>query len=981
MRYKTKMRAGKRRKPINPSRIKTYSSQSWLKKTNGTNKKKERKYRKKLKRILYIFLLFLVVAFFVGLIGVLTYVQSLTEDLPSPDKPFGPKNSASEIYDRNGKLLYRVFADQNADPVNIKEVPELLKWAFLAAEDVDFYSHPGVDIPGIVRCSMRFATSGTASCGASTITQQLIKQTALTQERKVERKVKEVILALQIERERDKDEILEMYLTIAPEGSNVYGVTSASKFYFGKALKDLNLAEMAILAAIPQDPTRLSPTKSANPEESQKKVKIRQEYVLDQLEKNMEKINEEIKKSSGTDNTLTKEMIDEARAFTLVYKEPRFEINAPHFVFFTQKLLQERGYNNGEPFTLGELETQGLKIYTTLDSDYQLIAEEQVKKGVDVYGKQFGASNASLVSLNPKNGEILAMVGSYDYFGKESPEGCTVGSNCRFEPKVNISDTLQSYGSSMKSMVYYKGIMDKLVTPGSILADVPIEIGSYKPKNYEGGFIGLNTVRHHLAESRNIPAIALVQAVGVDNFIEEMKKWGYTTFTNPEGYGPAVSIGGADIKLIEHAQAYGILANEGKKSQYEAILKIENKAGEIIYEHEAKPEQIADPRGVYLVNHMLNGKNKGPGVSWDGRDVAGKTGTSEGQRETLFATYTPEIVVVGWLGNNNNEGMRFGASGLTSAKPWVSEYLKRIGDSIPKTEFPRPAGIEFSYANCQTNEKSGCEGYNGDLAITGFKVPAYVQFIQAEVCVDQQDKLAREIDIKLGQFTKINAAKYTSVAKDLQKFLDAFIQSSDKIAKVPTEYCTINRNPSGGSDPWAVISSPSDGAVVTNKIDIQYASYSPEGEVDRVEFYFDSTLLGTSNNVSGSTSFELGNPSGGSHTLSLRVYDKNGKVGTTLINVEVPGKLTITSPANNSTVKKNEFVDVIFTNSGGAIEDIKLVVSGNNVTECTSNKCVWKVENDPGTVQVLVRAKKGLQTFESNTITLTVKPGGILPSI
>lgn len=981
MKYRANIKAGRRKRSINPSRIKTYSSQSWLKKTKGISKKKDKRYKKKLKKILYIILLTIVVGFFVGLIGVLTYVQSLTEDLPSPDKPFGPKNSASEIYDRNGKLLYRVFADQNADPVKIEEVPELLKWSFLAAEDVDFYNHPGVDVPGIVRCSLRYATSGSATCGASTITQQLIKQTALTNERKVERKVKEVILALQIERERGKDEILEMYLTIAPEGSNVYGVTSASKFYFGKEPKDLNLAEMAILAAIPQDPTRLSPTKSANPEESQKKVKIRQEYVLDQLEKNMDKINEEIKKSSGTENALTKEMIDEARGFTLAYKEPRFEINAPHFVFFTQKLLQERGYNNGEPFTLGELETQGLKIYTTLDTDYQTIAEEQVKKGVDVYGKQFGASNASLVSLNPKNGEILAMVGSYDYFGTESPEGCTVGATCRFEPKVNISDTLQSYGSSMKSMVYYKGIMDKIIYPGSILADVPIEIGNYKPKNYEGGFIGLFPARHHLAESRNIPAIEIIQAIGVENFIEEMKKWGYTTFNNPQGYGPAVSIGGADIKLIEHAQAYGILANEGKKVQYEAILKIEDKDGKIIYEHEAKPEQIADPRGVYLVNHMLNGKNKGPGVSWDGRDVAGKTGTSEGQRETLFATYTPEIVVVGWLGNNNNEGMRFGASGLTSAKPWISEYLKRIGDSIPKTEFPRPAGIEFSYANCQTNEKNGCEGYNGDLAITGFKVPAYVQFIQAEVCVDQQDKLAREIDINLGQSVKINAAKYTMPVKDLQKWLDAFIKSSDKYTEIPTEYCSINRNPSGSTEPWAVISAPVAGTVITNKIDIQYASYSPDGEVDRVEFYLDSTLLGKSTSAAGSTSFEVSNPAPGEHTLSLKVFDKNGKVGTSSVLLEVAGKLTITSPANNSTVKKNEFIDVTFSNTGGQLNNISLIVAGEVATQCTQTKCVWKVTNDPGTVQVLVRGKKSGQTFESNTINITVQPADILPSL
>jgi len=983
MKSTSRFRTAKRKKTTAAkARVRTYSNQNWLKKSKAgktADKKKKKGMNKKLKKIFYIFVLFLVVGFFVGLVGALTYVQSLTEDLPSPDKPFGPKNSASEIYDRNGKLLYRVFADQNADPVKIDEVPELLKWSFLAAEDIDFYSHPGVDIPGVVRCGLRYFTSGNATCGASTVTQQLIKQTALTNERKIERKVKEIILALQIEQDRDKEEILEMYLTIAPEGSNVYGVTSAAKFYFDKDLDELNLAEMAIIAAIPQDPSRLSPTKSANPEEAQERVKVRQEYVLDQLQKNMDKINKEIEKSTGEENALTQEMIDEARGFELAYKEPKFEINAPHFVFFAQKLLQQRAYNNGEPFTLGELETQGLRIYTTLDSDYQQIAEEQVKKGVDTYGQQFGASNASLVTLNPKTGEVLAMVGSYDYFGTESPEGCTVGLDCRFEPKVNIADTLQSYGSSMKSMVYYKAIMDKTIYPGSILADVPIQIGNYTPKNYEGGFIGINKARHHLVESRNIPAIVLMEAMGVDNFIKEMEKWGYTTFNNPQGYGPAISIGGADIKLIEHAQAYGVFANQGKLTQYEAIMKIEDKHGELIYEHKPESTQVADPRGVYLVNDMLNGVKRGPGVSWDGRDVAGKTGTSEGQRETLFATYTPEIVVVGWLGNNNNEGMRYGASGLTSAKPWVSEYLKRIGDSIPKTQFVRPEGIEFSNANCVINEKNGCEGINGDLAITGFKVPAYVEFQEVQVCVDQTDHLAREIDIQVGKAIMHNTAKYTMPTKGLQAFLDKFLTGNENFSPLPTEYCTINRNPSGSTEPWAVISSPIAGSILSKEVVINYEAFSPDSEVDRLEFYLDNTLLGKSSNASGSAAFDIGAQSPGTKELKLKVFDKAGKNGTSSVSVEILGEINITSPANNATVKKGDFVDINFTYSGGNLNQPTLLVDDKVATQCSQNKCTWKVESDPGSVEIKVRGRKAGQTIESKTLKITISPS-VLPS-
>ncbi|MCA9384070.1 penicillin-binding protein, partial [Candidatus Dojkabacteria bacterium] len=418
-----------------------------------------------------------------------------TEDLPSPDKPFGNKNSASEIYDRHGNLLYRVFGEENSDPVNIEEVPELLKWAFMSAEDADFYKHPGVDVTSIINCGFRYVKDGFASCGGSTITQQLVKQTALTDERSIERKVKEVILSLQIERERDKDEILEMYLTVAPEGSNIYGITRAAKFYFGKELSELNLAEMAVLASIPQNPSNLSPTKSANPEEAQERLTIRMNYVLDQMERYMDQINDDIKDKTGEENALTQEMIDEARETELVYREPVFEIEAPHFVFYAQKLLQERNYNNGVPFTLAELETGGYKITTTLDIDYQAIAEEQVNKGVSDYGSRYGGNNAALVSLNPKTGEVLAMAGSKDYFGSPQPEGCTLGVNCQFEPNVNIVDTLQSPGSSMKPMVYYMAIMDGLITPGSQLADVPIQIGNYNPKNYEGGFVGIQSAR------------------------------------------------------------------------------------------------------------------------------------------------------------------------------------------------------------------------------------------------------------------------------------------------------------------------------------------------------------------------------------------------------------------------------------------------------------------------------------------------------
>ena len=982
MGYSTKIRLNKSRFAGRLSPKRNIASTAWQKRS--TKKRRFLKIkREKLRKILMTGgAIFFIVAL-VGLIFLLSYVQGLTEDLPSPDKPFGQKNTASEIYDRNGKLLYRVFGDENRDPVDLDQVPDLQKWAFLSAEDIDFYSHPGFDVTALLRCGIEYIRSGEGSCGGSTITQQLISVTVLGKERKVERKIKEIILALQTERSRTKDEILEMYLTVAPEGSNIYGITSAAKFYFGKEPKDLNLAEMAILASIPQNPTNLSPTKSANPEVAQTRVKERQSYVLDQMEKYLDHINSKNREITGKEgDILTKEMIEDARNYELVYRKPSFEIKAPHFVFYVQKLLQQREYNGGEPFSLSDIETGGYKIYTTLDLDMQQIAEEQVKKGVENYGRRYGAENAALVSLNPKTGEVLAMAGSKDYFGERVPADCTPGINCKFEPNVNITDTLQSYGSSQKPMVYYKAFMDGVLAPSSQIGDIPIRLGNYEPKNYEGGFIGIASARKMLSDSRNIPAIYTVDQIGVENYLEMLKQWGYTTYTNPGGYGPAISVGGGDVKLVEHAQAYGVLANEGKFTRHEVILRIEDRDANEIFKYEPKTEQIADPRGAYLVNDILNGRKGGPGDAWDGRDVAGKTGTSEAQKETLFATYTPEIVVVGWLGNNDNTPMRFGASGFGTAKPWIAEFLRRVGGSFPKTPFARPGGIVVG-GSCVSEEGASCEGFGGDLAIAGIGVPSYVSVYNATVCTDQLDKLAREIDIQTGFSQTIQRKYFKMPNPKLQPYMDKWMLSKPELnaGPKPTEYCTGNRNPSGTGDPWAVIQSPAGNQLVSGSLNVKFNAYSPNADVTNTEIKYDGTLLATTTTLPYDNTFTLsgGQLSPGQHTLSITVNDSSGASGTSSVNVEVLGTVTITSPTGgNVTGGADETVSVTY--SGVQLDGATLYVDGAAGPTCTGSgsswSCVWSVpsvaSSTPASLQV--KAVRQGQSLDSNTVNVTIIP-------
>jgi len=891
------------------------------KNSSGIKKKNTLKvFWKRFHKAFYFLFGFIAILLIIGGIYLFGYLQSITEQLPSPDKPFGPKNAASEIYDRNGKLLYRVYGNENRDPVTYADTPALLRWSILAAEDVDFYNHAGVDLIAIIRCGVA-NIANTSGCGGSTVTQQLIKQTALTNERSIERKIKEVILALQIEKVRTKSEILEMYLNVIPEGSNIYGVKTASKEYFGKDLNQLNLAEMAILASIPQDPNNLSPTRSSNPD-SKEDVKIRQMYVLDQLEKYMDKINESIKNETGTDNTdnlLTKEKIDEARNFELVYTTTKKidELKAPHFVFYAEKLLQKRGYNNGEPFTMNALETNGYKIYTTLDLDYQEIAEEQVKKGVDVYGKKYGAQNAALISLNPKTGEILAMVGSKDYFGNSYPDGC-IGQNCEFSPEVNILDTLQSYGSSMKPMVYYYAIEKGLISAGSLLPDIPIQIGNYKPKNFGNAWTGIRPARLQLRDSQNIPPIYMLDQLGVDGFIEEMKKWGYTTLTDPRGYGPSIAVGGADIKIVDHAQAYGVLANEGKLVQHEVIKKIVDRDGNTVFEYTPVEEQVADPRATFIISDILNANKSGPGLNkcnggsaykgWDCRDIAGKTGTSEDGKETLFATYTPELVTIGWLGNNNNKPMSTSVSGFGSARPWIAEFMLRVGNTFPATSFNRPAGV-VSKGACEVGEGGDCSGFGGDLGLSDVNPPSYVSTKAYTVCVDQPTKLARQLDIDMGKATTVMIKSYKMPDTKLQSNLDSWLLTKpDLNGVVPTEYCDINRNPSGTTTPWIANISTSGISSGGKSIDLSYSAYTPNigAVITKTEVYLDTTTLissTTSLPFSGSINLTSG-ISMGSHTLLIKAIDSLGNVGTATANFDVvaPTPTLTTAPTFTPTV-------------------------------------------------------------------------------
>ncbi len=640
----------------------------------------------------------------ISIIGSLKYIQFINSQLPSPDNPFKGRDQTTIIYASNFadnsdeyEELYTIFDEENRISLKINEVPEHVKWAILAAEDIDFYEHKGFDLAGITKAVLHHIFNIGEQRGGSTITQQLIKQTTLGNEVSFDRKLREILMAIQVERKYTKDEILEMYLNVNNFGSNVYGLKTAAKFYFDKDLNELTIAEAALLARIPQNPVFNSPTLSPYPEDGKKRAISGMNYVLDQMKLNLEKINDHIE---DDEKIILAEEINSAAEQKMAFQNPLINIQAPHFVFYVEKLLTTENYNNGKPFELNELQKGGYRIYTTLDMNIQKIAEEEVMSGVNNYSMSRNGHNGAAIITNPKNGDIIAMVGSKSYDAQDEGK--------YFNGQVNVVDSLQSMGSSMKPAAYYKAFEMGISSPGSYLPDIPISIGNYSPRNWDGRFKGSKVdavARSQLSQSRNLPAVILVDLMGKNNYINTLIDFGYKTIaSDPNNYGPSLVLGGGDVTMIEHAQAYGIFANNGNLTYLDPIQQItkyDSESGEekIVYERSIISEQKADPKAVYLVNHVLNYKNGGPGDYIDGRDYAGKTGTTELHKDTIYVGYTPDFVVVGWNGNNDNTPMYYGSWGENVTKPWVISLSKRIASHFPeKLAFSRPGGI-ISYGH------------------------------------------------------------------------------------------------------------------------------------------------------------------------------------------------------------------------------------------------------------------------------------------
>ncbi|MGB5018143.1 MAG: PBP1A family penicillin-binding protein [Candidatus Moraniibacteriota bacterium] len=613
-------------------------------------------FRFSLKLSLFIFILGVLAT-----VGIFAYIA---KDLPSPgkvNKRFIAEST--KIYDRTGEhLLYEVHGEEKRTLIPFSEMPESLRAATLTLEDQDFYSHHGIKLTSIVRAIVKDVLHQGAAQGGSTITQQFVKNSLLTNEKTLIRKVKEVILSIEVEQKFSKDEILEMYLNEIPYGSNAYGIEAATQTYFGKHAKELSLDEAAILASLPKAPSTYSPYGSRT-----EQLKIRQEVAI----KNMARL-----------GYITEDQAKEAIAVDVLKKilPQKNIIAAPHFVMFVKEYLDQK---------YGELsiEQSGLRVYTTLDWDKQMAAEQAVREGAEKNMK-WKASNAALVAMDPKTGQILAMVGSKDYF------------DSAIDGQVNVTIRERQPGSSMKPYIYLTAF-EKGYSPDTLLYDTPTQFDTneekkYEPQNYDGKFRGPISMKEALPQSLNIPAVKTLYLVGVNDAVKTAKNLGITTLNYPDRYGLSLVLGGGEVKLIDHVHAYASLAAGGVKRQQSALLRVEDAHGNILEEYKSDPgERVIEEKYVAILDHVMStnayrapvfGENNP--LRFDNRQVAAKTGTTNEFRDAWTVGFAPSIAVGVWVGNNNNDPMTPGADGSIVAAPIWRAFMDKALVNTPIENFP-----------------------------------------------------------------------------------------------------------------------------------------------------------------------------------------------------------------------------------------------------------------------------------------------------
>lgn len=615
-----------------------------------------------------------------GIICVSLFVLYVKSTVPDAESLVSRQvKESTKIYDRTGTtVLYDIYDEEKRTVVPWDKISTNIKNATLAIEDSGFYQHPGFDIKGILRSVyVDLISGGSTMVGGSTITQQLVGNALVGRQKNITRKVQELILAVEVERRFTKDQIFEMYLNQVPYGSNTYGVEAASQTFFGVPASDLSIAQAALLASLVQRPSYLSPYGSH----------------LDQLFGRKDYVLLRMRELGFIDDSKYQEALSENVAF----RPKANTLSAPHFVLMARDYVTQK-------YGSDIVSSSGFKIITTLDADLQKKAEELVTKYANINAQKYGAKNAALVAINPRTGEVVAMVGSANYFDTEN------------EGNYNVVTAQRQPGSAFKPFAYaaafIKGFPDT-----TVLWDVKTEFNPlcpadasakkdstgqdcYHPKNYNGTYAGPVTMRQSLAQSLNIPSVETLYLAGIESTINLAEKMGITTLGDRSRFGLSLVLGGAEVRPIDLASAYGVFANDGVRVPWGFIQRIEISDGTILEERSVSPERVLDAQTSRLITDVLSdnaarapvfGINNSLYIP--GREVAAKTGTTQENRDAWVVGYSPSIVTGVWVGNNRNESMTAAGAGISAAGPLWNAFMAVALKNTPVEAFVKPDPI------------------------------------------------------------------------------------------------------------------------------------------------------------------------------------------------------------------------------------------------------------------------------------------------
>jgi len=798
-------------------------------------------------------------------IGAFIFLPFFAFNLPSPDKVVRHEGFSTKIMDRNGELLYDIFTDQKRTPVELDDIPDYLKQATIAIEDKNFYEHQGFDPLGMLRGLSRIFTRGYAQ-GGSTLTQQLVKNVLLTPERTIFRKIKEFIMAIQIERKYEKDEILKMYLNEVPYGGTAWGVGAASETYFGKNVSDLNLVESSMLAGLPQRPSIYSPY-SAYPDA----YKDRTKQVLRRMREDGY-INEEQEE----------EAVKQLEEIEFLARGANFK--APHFVQYVQRILEER---YGERV----VEQGGLRVITTLDLELQEAAQEIVTEEIEEV-ESLHITNGAAVVVDPETGEILAMVGSKNF---NDPD---------YDGQVNVTLSLRQPGSAIKPITYVTALK-KGYTASTLIIDVATKFPGgegqpdYEPENYDGKYRGPMHLRYALANSINVAAVKTLALVGIKETLNTAYDLGISslepTRETLSRVGLSLTLGGGEVRLLELTGAYSAFMNKGFRVEPVAILKVEDQEGEILEEIEPKKgRRVFTPEQAYMIADILSDNEArteifGPNslLNIPGRNVAVKTGTTNDKRDNWTIGGNMQAVVGVWVGNNDNSPMQKVASGISGASPIWRKIILEVLSGKPNLSFEVPGGI----VTAAVDNVSGYAAHDGypsriEKFIDGTQPSEDPVHKKLKVC-KSDGKLATPADIASGNydekeyfiFKEEDPTAGSGEPNRWQEGINAWLATQDDSRyHPPSEYCGT-QNPVGVN----FVNPTDQTSNLPNKFNVEVRADST-GDIVEVELEVDGTRVRTFNSRPFKHDLNLVK---GVHTLKAIAKDNNGNASDRTITIGV----------------------------------------------------------------------------------------------